>query len=107
MEGSQMSIVITGKHPEYLAMRAAIRCEESMAACEKTAGENVPALFGVDRMLAETFVRYRDGFDESRMNAGFLVGEMMRERGYTKGKDHVPGPEGSFAKTGTMWVRGH
>ncbi|GJE49975.1 hypothetical protein GOFOIKOB_3016 [Methylobacterium tardum] len=78
---------ISEKHPEFLAMTAAIFSPSGEAAAVAAASEGRPALFGVDHMLADTFVRYRDKNPSSLQNAGFIVARLMRDKlGYTQGK---------------------
>ncbi|MET3485851.1 hypothetical protein [Methylobacterium sp. 1973] len=96
-------IGIPEKHPEFLAMTAAIFSPSGEAAAVAAAAEGRPALFGLDQMLTETFVRYRDKNPSSLQNAGFIVARLMRDKlGYTQGK-LIPCPEGYTVQSGTMF----
>jgi hypothetical protein len=96
--------MISESHPEFQAMTAAIFSDEGQRLAQAAARAGKPALVGVDPMLAETFVRYRDGFHESTKNAGFIVARLMRdELHYTKGDERVP-CTGCVVKTATMWL---
>jgi hypothetical protein len=63
-----------------------------------------PALAGVEHFIvAELGERYHP-HDQGTMNAGYIVGELMRHLGYIQdGEGKIP--EGSVAKTAMKWKR--
>jgi hypothetical protein len=94
---------IPEKHPEFIAMTAAIFSAEGQALAIKASSERLPALAGLDQMLTEVFARYRDKNQSSLQNAGFIVARLMRDKlGYSQGKS-VPCPAGCTARNGTLF----
>jgi hypothetical protein len=98
--------MISEQHPEFLALTAAIFSTVGRTLAVAAALEGLPPLCGVDPMLREIIVGYRDANPESLKSAGFIVARLMRdELKYTEGKNCVMCPAGCTAKTGTLWLR--
>ena len=88
--------------PEYLALQAALGTAGAMLMAIKATEEGQPALAGVDSMLTALFVRYRAREPHTIANAGHIVADEMRQRGFVEiGKAKCP--VGCSAVTGAMF----
>ena len=90
--------------PVYLQMEEITWSKEGRAAALKATDEGLPALAGVEPLfIAALGDRYMP-HDMGTMNAGYIVGELMRHLGYVGGRAGKM-PEGSVAKTAMKWKR--
>ncbi len=97
---------IPENHPEFLAMEAAIYSQMARAAAIDAAAQGKPALAGLDKMLTETFVRYREKNPASMQNAGFIVARLMRDHlNYTQGKPADTPAECTIGKATMFYPR--
>jgi hypothetical protein len=90
--------------PIYLTMEDIIWRKESQKAAIEATERGLPALAGVEQFIrAELGERYHP-HDQGTMNAGYIVGELMRHLGYD---DNGAGkmPDGCVAKTAMKWKR--
>ncbi|WP_424360971.1 hypothetical protein [Methylocystis parvus] len=89
-------------HPLYREMQEVIWSAEAKSAAVKAVEKGLPAMAGVDpilqRVMGERYGREYQG----TMNAGYIVGEVMRYLGYDK-VGEGPLPEGCVAKTAATW----
>ena len=88
--------------PAYLKMQDIVWSNEGRKAAVKATDKGLPALAGIEpRIVAELGERYHP-HDGGTMNAGYIVGELMRHLGYIEdGQGKMP--EGSVAKTAMKW----
>ena len=90
--------------PLVQAIYRIVHSDEGRAAAFEAAEEGLPALAGVDPLLAEAL-----GVDYGKHNmtthtAGAFVAEVMRSMGY-RDTGQSPTPEGCIAKSGQLWKR--
>ena len=89
--------------PLVLAMDAVIRSDEGRKACIDAVDRGLPAIAGVDPMLAAQF-----GTDYGKHNmtthaAGRLVAAVLREMGYVMEGRMADTPKGCVARSGELW----
>lgn len=89
-------------HPVYREMQEVIWSAEAKSAAVRAVENGLPAMAGVDpilqRVMGERYGREYQG----TMNAGYIVGEVMRHLSYDK-VGEAPLPEGCVAKTAATW----
>jgi hypothetical protein len=69
----------------------------------KATEQGKPALCGVEPLLTKELGDQYGPHDQGTMNAGYIVGELMRYRGYRDAGPR-PCPKGSVEKTAMFWV---
>jgi hypothetical protein len=75
---------MTKDHPVYKEMQAIIWSAEGKAAAVQAVGKGLPTMAGIDPLLQNVMGdRYGREY-QGTLNAGFIVGELMRHLGYEK-----------------------
>jgi hypothetical protein len=88
--------------PVYIRMEEIAWSPEGRAAALKATKDGLPALAGVEPLIREALGDRYNPHDMGTMNAGYIVGEVMRHLGYVDaGQSKMP--EGSVAKTAMIW----
>lgn len=90
-------------HPVTLQMANTVHSDEGRAAAISAARRGVPAISGVDPILAGELGERYSKTDLGTATAGSIVAGLMREAGYTKGPDR-PCEPGCVATTGATWI---
>ncbi len=107
IEASGLDYAPTGgismSDPRVLEMRELIESSEGQAACLKATADNLPALAGVEPMIAAKMGARYGQFSMMTVTAGSIVGELMLSKGY-KIAAQKKMPDGSVAKTAAFWV---
>jgi hypothetical protein len=89
--------------PTYIEMERIIWSPEGRKAAIEATGKGLPALAGVERLFVDALGDLYHPHDGGTVNAGFIVGELMRHLGYVPGREGSM-PEGSVAKTAMKWI---
>ena len=90
-------------HPLYREMQEAIWSARGQNAALHAVEQGLPAMAGIDPILQEALGdRYGREY-QGTMNAGFIVGELMRYLGFEKGKE-ASLPPNCVAKTAATWL---
>jgi hypothetical protein len=89
-------------HPLYREMQTHIWSAEGKVAAVEAVAQGLPAMAGIDPLLQKKMGdRYGREY-QGTMNAGYIVGELMRSLGYEKvGEAELP--SGCVAKTAATW----
>lgn len=88
--------------PAYLKMEEIMWSSEGRTAAVKATDERLPALAGVEPMFVAALGERYHPHDGGTMNAGYIVGQLMRHLGYVEdGQGKMP--DGSVAKTAMKW----
>lgn len=89
--------------PFYLEMEEVIWSPAGRAAAVMAAERGQPALVGVEPMLQARFGDRYSGHDLGTVNAGYIVGQLMRRLGY-KDFGQAKCPDWCVARTAMRWV---
>lgn len=88
--------------PAYLKMEEIMWSSEGRAAAVEATDKGLPALAGVEPMFVAALKERYHPHDGGTMNAGYIVGQLMRHLGYIEdGQGKMP--DGSVAKTAMKW----
>jgi hypothetical protein len=91
-------------HPLYREMQKVVWSAEGKAAAIEAVDKGQPAMAGIDPLLQKVMGdRYGREY-QGTVNAGYIVGELMRFLGYDK-KGEADLPSGCVAKTAATWRR--
>jgi hypothetical protein len=105
IESSGLSLSAGGMRmtdPAYLEMRDITWSSNGRKAAVEATEKGLPALAGVEPMFVASLGERYHPHDGGTLNAGYIVGELMRHLGYVKnGQGKMPG--GSVAKTAMRW----
>lgn len=94
---------LTADDPVTLTMVNIICSPRGRAAAVAAAERGVPAICGVDRMLARELGDRYSKDDLGTATAGSIVALVMREEGFLKGPEK-PCEAGCISKTGATWL---
>ncbi len=88
--------------PVYIRMEEIVWSPEGRAAALEATAKGLPALAGAEPLIRQDLGHQYGPYDMGTVNAGYIVGELMRHLGYV---DAGTGkmPEGSVAKTAMTW----
>lgn len=95
---------ITRDHPIVRGMEEIINSDEGRAACKAAVADGLPALAGVDPMLADAFPADYGKHNQTTDWAGHLVADAMRSMGFTKLEKQGRMPDGCVAQSAELWV---
>ena len=90
-------------HPLYLEMQEVVWSSVGRAAALRAVEQGLPAMAGVDPILQQVLGERYGREYQGTMNAGYIVGELMRHLGFEKGKE-ASLPPGCIAKTAATWL---
>ena len=94
---------ISMSDPRVIEMREVIESPEGREACVEAVRNGLPALAGVEPLIAAKMGNRYGSFSQMTVTAGSIVGEMMPGLGYRiAGQRKMPA--GSVAKTAAFWV---
>jgi hypothetical protein len=88
--------------PVYLKMEDIAWSERGRKAAIEATEKGLPALAGVERLIVEELGERYHPHDGGTMNAGYIVGEVMRHVGYEQDREGKM-PKDSVAKTAMKW----
>jgi hypothetical protein len=88
--------------PAYLKMQDITWSGEGRKAAVEATEKGLPALAGIEPLIVAALGDRYHPHDGGTVNAGFIVGELMRHIGYVEGKEGKM-PNGSVAKTAMRW----
>lgn len=94
---------MTREHPIVVGMDAIINSDADREACRQAVEEGLPALAGVDPLLAAEFPADYGKHNQTTDWAGYLVAEVMRSMGFKQLQKKGKLPEGCVAQTAEMW----
>lgn len=94
---------LTSDNPVFLRMVDIVWSLEAQAAAIAATEKGLPALCGVDPLLRAQLGDQYTPHDDGTMNAGWVVAQVMRHRGY-KEAGNGKCPDGCIAKSGIVWV---
>ena len=94
---------LKGDDPILLRMHEVIYSKEGREAALKATKDGLPAMAGVDPLLAEALGSDYGPHNRSTINAGEIVGSLMRSLGYKKDLQRTL-PEHCVATSATLWV---
>ena len=89
-------------HPLYREMEEVIWSAEGKSAALDAVGRGLPAMAGVDPLLQKRMGNRYSADQQGTMNAGWIVAELMRSRGYEP-EGSASLPPGSVAKTAALY----
>ena len=89
-------------HPLYREMMDVAWSAEGKAAAVAAVKAGLPAMAGVDPLLQQAMGERYGVTYQGTMNAGYIVGEVMRHLGYDKAGE-APCPANCVAKTAATW----
>lgn len=89
-------------HPLYREMMEVAWSAEGKAAALKAVQEGRPAMAGVDPLLQKVMGSRYSAEQQGTLNAGYIVGEVMRHLGFEKDSE-APLPTNCIAKTAATW----
>lgn len=95
---------LTSNDPISIKMTEIIFSPEGKAAAIDATKQGLPALAGVDPMLAAALGVDYGPHNSGTINAGYLVAEMMRTQGYKLTGRKGKLPSNCVAKTGEIYV---
>ena len=88
--------------PAYLKMQDITWSSEGRKAAVEATEKGLPALAGIEPLIVAALGDRYHPHDRGTVNAGFIVGELMRHLGYVEDKEGKM-PNGSVAKTAMRW----
>ena len=88
--------------PIYAELEGLIWSKEFKDAALDAVAKGLPAMAGVDPLLQQAMGPRYHAHNQGTNNAGFIVGEVMRNAGYDKDGE-APLPPGCVAKTAAKW----
>ena len=94
---------LKGDDPIILRMHEVIYSKDGREAALAATKAGLPAMAGVDPLLAEALGSDYGPHNQGTNNAGEIVGSLMRSLGYKK-SSQKPLPEHCVAKTAVLWV---
>lgn len=94
---------MTAQDPVYIEMQDIVWSDQGREACRGATRDGLPALAGVEPLIRERLGPRYHPHDQGTMNAGYIVGELMRHLGYDLARQGKM-PDGSVAKTAAIWV---
>jgi hypothetical protein len=88
--------------PVYLRMEEIVWSSAGRAAAIAATEQGLPAMAGIDPLLQADLGEQYHPHDQATMNAGFIVGGLMRHLGYVDGGQGKL-PVDCIAKTAMKW----
>lgn len=90
--------------PIVAKMHEIVFSEEGRAAARQAADDGLPALAGVDPLIAKALSVDYGKHNMTTHTAGALVAELMRHMGYREAGHSAKTPPGCIARSGQMWT---
>lgn len=94
---------LTNDDPMFLRMQEIIWAKDVQELLIAATQKGLPALAGVDAILANEFGSQYSKIHLVTHSAGSVVAQVMRMRGYNMIQESAKMPEGSIAKTAALW----
>lgn len=91
-------------HPLYQEMQEIVWSADGKAAAVQAVDNGLPAMAGIDPLLQKAMGNRYGRESQGTMNAGYIVGELMRFLGYQKGRE-ADLPSHCVARTAATWTR--
>jgi hypothetical protein len=98
------SASLRSNDPIVQKMAEVIFSPEAVAAALEATNKGLPALAGIDPLLSEVLGVDYGSHNDGTMNAGFIVAEMMRTRGFKNSGRKGKLPPTCVAKTAEIFV---